>query len=425
MKDKIKIWHLLFLFWIVIIIFRFELVVDSFLLLINFLVLLITDFNMAIQSLDFSFFDVMISLVLFISIPVILFFKRKRTKWFYTPMNFSILILSLLVFAFIFAPLITDENPDFQKDLKVTKLLPPFASVKVIHLKNKNNLPSGSFTQLKSKVIKPSFDESVIFANSVKIKSDKIVYYQKIAKKEMSISALLQKNGKPQISSRLYLFGTDEFGRDIFTRLIYGARISLLIGTGSVFVSLLIGLTLGFFAGFKSGWLDVVLSRFTDLFLAFPVIYLIVMILALFGNTLLSVIVVLGISGWMSLFKIVKSEVVAARQKDYLITAEMLGLNKSKILFNEILPVIFVPVLVNIIFQFSNVILAESALSYLGLGSGSSYPSWGAMIESVQQYIYKAWWLIIFPGLTLIFTLFSANDIGSKLKNKLNPRTEI
>ena len=424
MKDKLRIWHLLFLFWIVLIIFRFEFIIDSFLLLINFMVLLITDFNMAIQSLDFSFIDVMISIVLFISIPVILFFKRKRTKWFYTSMNFSTLILSLLVFAFIFAPLITNENPDFQKDLKVTKLLPPFASVKVIHLKNNNNLPSGSFTQLKSKVIKPSFDESVIFANSVKIKSDKIVYYQKIAKKELSKSALLQKNGKPQISNRLYLFGTDEFGRDIFTRLIYGARISLLIGTGSVLVSLLIGLTLGFFAGFKSGWIDVVLSRFTDLFLAFPVIYLIVLILALFGNTLLSVIVVLGISGWMSLFKIVKSEVVAARQKDYLITAEMLGLNKSKILFNEILPVIFVPVLVNIIFQFSNVILAESALSYLGLGSGSSYPSWGAMIESGQQYIYKAWWLIIFPGLTLIFTLFSANDIGNKLKNKLNPRIE-
>jgi peptide/nickel transport system permease protein len=139
----------------------------------------------------------------------------------------------------------------------------------------------------------------------------------------------------------------------------------------------------------------------------------------MFGNSLLTVIVVLGLSGWMSLFKIVKSEVLSVKNKDYITSVVIMGLPKRKILINEILPVIMIPLIVNIIFQFSNVILAESALSYLGLGTGNSYPSWGAMIESGQQYITKAWWMILFPGLILIFTLFSANNLGKKL-NKAN-----
>ena len=117
------------------------------------------------------------------------------------------------------------------------------------------------------------------------------------------------------------------------------------------------------------------------MFLAFPVIYLIVLILALFGSSIFSVIIVLGISGWMSLFKIVKSEVLSIKQKDYFVTAELVGLNKFQLLKKEIFPVIITPVLVNLIFLFSNVILAEAALSYLGLGTGNSYPSWGSMIS--------------------------------------------
>ena len=183
----------------------------------------------------------------------------------------------------------------------------------------------------------------------------------------------------------------------------------------------IIGLSFGFIAGFKGGLVDVIFSRMTDLFLAFPIIYLIILILAMFGNSLLSVIVVLGLSGWMSLFKIVKSEVLSAKNKDYITTAGMLGMAKRNILTKEILPVILIPLIVNIIFQFSNVILAESALSYLGLGSGSSYPSWGAMIESGQQYITKAWWMLLFPGMILIFTIFSVNDFGKRLNKTINP----
>jgi peptide/nickel transport system permease protein len=150
-----------------------------------------------------------------------------------------------------------------------------------------------------------------------------------------------------------------------------------------------------------------------------------VLILALFGSSIFSVIIVLGISGWMSLFKIVKSEVLSIKQKDFFATAELVGLNKSKLLAKEIFPVIITPVLVNLIFLFSNVILAEAALSYLGLGSGNSYPSWGSMISSGQEYITKAWWLIAFPGLALILTLFTFNSAGKMFGKVFNRRVTL
>jgi peptide/nickel transport system permease protein len=366
--------------------------------------------------------DVLISIALFILIPVILLLFRKKLKWLSVNINFSSTILLLLLLAFIFAPIITDENPEFQKDLRVTKLLAPFSKVKVLRFKTEEDphaSTSDKFLALKNRLVKQSYNENIIFIDNFKIKADKIIFLQKEKIGELELDLIRLKDGEPLVTSRFFILGTDEFGRDIFTRLIYGVRISILVGIGSVVVSLLIGLSLGFIAGLRGGIIDILFSRLTDLFLAFPIIYLIILILAMFGNSLLTVIVVLGLSGWMSLFKIVKSEVLSVKNKDYITSAVMMGLSKRKILISEILPVIMIPVIVNIIFQFSNVILAESALSYLGLGTGNSYPSWGAMIESGQQYITKAWWMILFPGLILIFTLFSANNLGKKL-NKAN-----
>ena len=424
MKFKPKIWHLLAFFWFVIIVFRVGLLVDLMGLWAKYFLLFISDFNSAIQLLDFSLFDALLSIKLFLIIPIVLFLFRKKHTWLKSPLNFSSSTLILLLLAFIFAPIIADENPEFQKDLKMTKLLSPLSSVKVLHLNKKERTQESAlekFINYKNRIIKPSYNEDIIFVNDVKVKSDNIIYLQKQTQREIGISDVQLKDGIPFVTSKTFILGTDEFGRDIFTRLTYGARISMLVGIGAVVVSLLIGLSFGFIAGFKGGFVDTIFSRLTDLFLAFPIIYLIVLILALFGNSLLSVIVVLGLSGWMSLFKIVKSEVLAEKNKDYIITAGMLGQTNRKILTKEILPVIFVPLVVNMVFQFSNVILAESALSYLGLGTGNTYPSWGAMIDSGQRYIIKAWWMISFPGLILIATLFSANDFGKRLNETINP----
>ena len=424
MKSRLKIIHWIVFLWILIAILNYDLIISYLSLIFNYIGLLLKDSAAAVAVLNFSFIDASISAILFLLLLPLVFFFRKKMLFVESKLSFSSGFLILLGFVFLFAPIISNENPDFSKNLSVTKLLPPFSSVKQLEIKSDRDSELSDaeiFRKESEVVIKPSFNENIVFSDSVKV-SGAIIYFQKNEPKEIKSEQLVYEDGVPYIKERFFLFGTDEFGRDLFVRLIYGTRISITVGLGAIVLSFLIGIFLGFIAGYRGGLLDIVLNRFTEIFLAFPVIYLIVLILALFGSSLLSVIVVLGISGWMSLFKIVKSEVLSIKQKDFFSTAELVGLNKSQLLIREILPVIIAPVLVNLVFLFSNVVLAEAALSYLGLGSGNAYPSWGSMISSGQEYITKAWWLIAFPGLGLILTLYSVNSSGKMLGKVLNPR---
>lgn len=331
---------------------------------------------------------------------------------------------------FIFAPAISNFNPDFQKDLKVTRLLPPFSIVKELHLKYKSEKKlheEDKFMLHRSNVARQSFDETIAFADSVQIKDNGIIYFQKSNKKLIPKSYLYWsiKKKKQIVDSKIFLLGTDELGRDVFSRLIYGARISLIIGLGAVLIAALVGLIFGFIAGYIGGVVDLIVNRITDMFLAFPIIFLIIFILAFFSSSIVAVIIVLGFSGWMSLFKIVRSEVISIKNKDYFQSSKLLGLTKYQLLFKEILPVIFAPVLVNLVFLYGNVILAEAALSYLGLGTGSIYPSWGAMIYAGQNYLSRAWWMILFPGLALYITLYTANKFGKEVNQLINPRSNL
>ncbi|MGE5437195.1 MAG: ABC transporter permease, partial [Syntrophothermus sp.] len=177
----------------------------------------------------------------------------------------------------------------------------------------------------------------------------------------------------------------------------------------------------GFYSGYKGGASDFVLNKFSDLFLAFPIIFLIIFIISLWGSSFFILILILGITSWMPLYKLVRTEVFSIRNKDYYKSAVLIGLNKKQILLNEILPAIIPIVVVNIVYQFANVVLAESALSYLGLGTGSDLPSWGKMINEGQSYLYKGWWLILFPGMFLLLTLSFINILGKRISESLNP----
>lgn len=424
MKSGIKIIHWIVIIWLSIAILRIELIIDYLSLIFSFFGLLIRDYSSALTFLNFGLVDASLSVILFLLIIPVLIIFRKRLRFLTTRLNFSFAFLIVLGFVFLFAPILTNENPEFSKNLSVSKLLPPLSSLKQIELINhqeQNLSEAETFRNESEKIIKPPFSNNIVLADSI-ILADQVIYYQKNVAYEIDRNMLLNESGIPIVKDKFFLLGTDEFGRDLFARLIYGTRISITVGIGAVILSFIIGILLGFVAGYRGGLLDVLLNRFTEMFLAFPVIYLIVLILALFGSSIFSVIIVLGISGWMSLFKIVKSEVLSIKQKDYFATAELVGVNKFQLLKREIFPVIITPVLVNLVFLFSNVILAEAALSYLGLGTGNSYPSWGSMISSGQEYITKAWWLIAFPGLALILTLFTFNSSGRLLGKAFNPR---
>ena len=364
MKKGIKIWHFLLFIWIIILLLRFELLINIYKLVFAWIVLLFNNSDIALSQLNFDLFDSLFSGIMFIIIPFLGYIYRKKFGFLYEKIFPASFFLILLIICFFFAPLVSNKNPDFYKNIGTTKLLPPLSSVKVLHFKSNSTQSDNSFFSLRDKVIKKSFDESVRYVDSISV-GEKIIYYQNDLGKEADRNDLVMKGKNPYVTKQVFLIGSDQFGRDVLTRLIYGARISLTVGFGSVIISLLIGLTLGFLAGYVGGFLDVVFSRFTDMLLSFPIIFLVILILALFGNSLLSIIVVLGFSGWMSLFKIVKTEVLSIKEKNYFFSSKLLGLSKRQLLIKEVLPVIIVPVIVNVIFQFGNVIIAESALSYL------------------------------------------------------------
>ena len=426
MISKIKIWQFITSVSVLIAAVRFNYIISLMSLWLDILKSLVNTGVNIFSIFDYSLIDSLFSSLLIFIIPIVFIINSRLKKIFSSQLKLSNAVLTLLMLAFIFAPLITLQNPEFQKDIRVTKLLQPFSVVKYVELKKNIQTDFNELQILKSKVdeiIPKSYNNEIVYFDSSLI-SNSFKYYQTERISEIELSKLKSINGKPVVRNKMFLLGSDEYGRDVFTRIIFGSRISLLVGFCAVIVSLLLGIILAFIAAENGGVLNLVISRITDLFLTFPAIFLVMLILALFGSNVFSIIVVLGFTGWMSLFKIAKSEIISIKSKEYYLSAKLIGLKNSKLLIREILPVIIVPVMVNLIFQFSNVVLAESALSFLGLGLGNNYPSWGAMIESGQRYIEQSWWLIFMPGFVLVVTLLSINELGRKISKSFNPTFE-
>jgi peptide/nickel transport system permease protein len=419
-KFKPNILHFLVLLWCLTLLFRFTYLLDLFHFTFLFIIEIINNFPQSLEEITLPVADVLFSLFLFILFPIMLPILKKRFSILSSKLSFTKVVLLTLTTFVILSPIAAPFNPDYQQQISLTRLLPPLSNVKVLFLKETNDEKT-NYEELKTRGVKRSFDNTMIYIDSIQINESIVTCFQKNKQTKINIELINLINNNPKVGSHLFLLGTDEFGRDIFSRLIYGTRISLFIGFCSVFISLTLGLYLGFVAGYFGGITDSVISRFTDMFLAFPVIFLLLLLLALFGNSLLSIILILGFSGWMSLFKIVRSEVITVKKKDFVATAGLLGFSRKYILIKEILPLIMSSVIVNLIFQFGNVILAEASLSYLGLGTGLLYPSWGSMIESGQNYINNAWWMIFFPGFFLFITLYSANSLGRALRFHYNP----
>jgi len=222
--------------------------------------------------------------------------------------------------------------------------------------------------------------------------------------------------------SPTYLLGTDNVGRDILSRIIHGSRISLVVGFAAVGVSMLIGVTLGLLSGFLGGRVDATIMALVDIMLAFPPLILAFAMVAVLGPGIGNIILVLGFTGWERYARVVRAEVLALREREFVQAARAIGVPTPKIIFGHIMPNTFSSVIVMATLQTAQAILAEAALSFLGLGTGRTYPSWGQMIALGRDYINIAWWLSTFPGLAILLTVLAINLIGDRIRDVLDPR---
>jgi len=222
--------------------------------------------------------------------------------------------------------------------------------------------------------------------------------------------------------STVHLMGTDQSARDVFSRLLYGARISLGIGVLAVGIAVTLGTLLGAVAGYLGGWVDAAAMRFVDMVIAFPRLVLLITIVALFGSSIVLIVVVLGLTLWPSTARIVRAEVLGMREREFVQAARALGYSRRRIILRHVIPNVLAPVIVAATLGIGDTIVLEAGLSFLGLGVQPPTPSWGTMVADGRNFLLGAWWLATFPGLAIVLTVLSFNLVGDGLRDALDPR---
>ena len=253
----------------------------------------------------------------------------------------------------------------------------------------------------------------VIALVAVAVFADRLAPYDPI---RVTPDASLQSPG------RTYLFGTDPLGRDICSRLIYGARISLRVGLVSVSIAALGGTTLGLLAGYYGRGLDLIIMRLIDLMLAFPNVLLALAIIAILGPSIFNLMIAVGISATPGYARLVRGSVLSAKENTYVEAARAVGCSDAKIVRRHIFPNVLAPVIVLMTLGMAGAILTGAALSFLGLGVQPPTPEWGTMLSDGRNYLRKAWWITTFPGLAIMTTVLAINMLGDGLRDALDPR---
>jgi len=225
-----------------------------------------------------------------------------------------------------------------------------------------------------------------------------------------------------QAPSSQHWMGTDDLGRDVFSRMIAGARVSLAVGFISVAVAVSIGTSLGLIAGFFGGWWDTLIMRTVDVMLSIPTIFLLLTVLAFLNPSIYNVMAVIGLTAWPGLTRLVRGECLSVREHDYILAARIAGIPTTRILFVHILPNVIAPILVSATLGVGGAVLTESALSFLGLGVQPPMASWGNILALGRDYLHLAWWLCLFPSAAILITVMAFNSLGEGLRDVLDPR---
>ncbi|MBI1804105.1 MAG: ABC transporter permease [Ignavibacteria bacterium] len=336
------------------------------------------------------------------------FFYPARRPQLSSAMKADFWLVVTYVIIALEAPLFAPYDPSSQGDLRTMRLLKPMerAYVSSSAFASSERSASGEDrTDEMSAEFRNLFDEANInlFRGNERI--------------EIAGQDVRDNSSQSGMVSVAFLFGTDNLGRDVFSRVLYGMRITLFVGSCAMVLSLIIGTVIGIVAGFSNKrWIDHVLMRMVDLLLAVPSLFLVIAIIAFFGNSTLLLILVLGATGWMSVARMVRGEVIALREREFILAARMLGRSTVHITMNHIIPNIFPTVVVAAVLQFGNVILAEASLSFLGLGIQPPTPSLGNMIGESLAYLERGWWVSMFPGIALTLVVLSVNRCAERLQ---------
>ncbi len=313
-------------------------------------------------------------------------------------LRFGATYLLFLAASALFAPWLRLRDPAAQRDGLVLRDLPPLSHVEEIRLK----------------------DDRIQLANEVRVLEDGALSYRRGDRwARLDPGELAGPSPAEWRRRSIYVLGTDDFGRDLLSRVVYGARVSLLVGFLGCLIAITLGCAVGLAAGLAGGWLDGLLMRLADLVLSIPRLFLLLLLVALYGPSLRTTILVLGCTTWMAAARIVRAEILSLRERDYVRAALASGASTLRVALLHLLPGVAAPLLVEGALRVGNTILLESSLSFLGLGVPPPAPSWGNLIAEGRDSLLGAWWIATLPGIAVATTVVAVSLVGDAWQDRL------